>query len=701
MANNEVRANRTQAGGSKLASLIKARHEKRDKGEDDKNLKGSRENRSVEILNRLQSSGDVKNSGDENYSRPKLSLGKNRKRFFVDETKLHSSNEESGQLETESEPVRKPQPTEEKTHRKKTKEDKPEIQGDFNFSMNYDNSLLLNVSDAYFAFSLCKQKDSNTEIRLGKRSIKRNEQKNSIFRPITNTDLDPKVQNDIANRFKKPSPDDEVLEAQTNALNEKVDQLKISKPSQPKSDTKIPKKTKAFKKIDLERELQTQGQLAKPHLSFTIIGHVDSGKSTLIGRLLFDFGIVDGRTMKHLIQEAERENKGSFALAWVTDQTKEERTRGVTADICATGFEIEKARFTAIDAPGHKDFVPQTINGICQADIALLVVDSINGEFESGFQMSGQTKEHTLLARNLGIENICVVVNKMDKENWSEQRFSNIREQMLQFLTGPEIGFSISQITFVPLSGLTGNNVVKRDPKVETLSWYRGPTLAAYLLTNSTSKKISRADSISQEQFQMPISDVSEVSNSEFDISGRISSGFIQPGQTIKISPSQEYIQVRSIKTNDRPVDVSIKGDIVLLTFKIADLTNISVEDIEKGDVILDMDSSITTTRKFLARLHLFNLGKPLLSGSPFVLFIGNGQVEAKLARIIHIEGSSKVRKHLVSNQNAEVELEVMGSRSLPISTYEQDKQMGRLVVRKEGVTIAAGIVLESQGLKS
>lgn len=227
------------------------------------------------------------------------------------------------------------------------------------------------------------------------------------------------------------------------------------------------------------------------------LGHVDAGKSTLMGRLLLDTGVVDERTIQKFKQEAEKIGKSSFALAWVLDQTQEERTRygshmcsiyktanpvrGVTMDIAVNKFETEKARFTILDAPGHRDFIPNMIAGASQADFALLVIDSSTGAFESGFHMRGQTKEHTLLVRSIGVQRIIIAVNKLDTVGWSHERYEEIQQQMTQFLS--QAGFAPNNVSFIPCSGLTGGNIVKKL-KTGLVPWYSGPTLVEELGTH-------------------------------------------------------------------------------------------------------------------------------------------------------------------------------------------------------------------------
>ncbi|KAL6450476.1 HBS1 Elongation factor 1 alpha-like protein [Candida maltosa Xu316] len=556
------------------------------------------------------------------------------------------------------------------------------------FDVSLDNSILLNTpKDDISVFWFENKHHNHIENEQKRRRLY-----DSIFQPVTNLPLEKITK--AKESFTKPSPDDVVLQAQKQVF-EGVSNLKITE-----TPKKAIKETKPFKKIDISNEILTSPNYSKPRKSFVVIGHVDAGKSTLMGRLLYDFGIVDAKTVNKLVKEAEKAGKGSFALAWIMDQTEEERSHGVTVDICATDFETDTTKFTAIDAPGHKDFVPQMIGGVSQADFALLVVDSITGEFEAGFALDGQTKEHTILAKNFGIEKICVAINKMDKEDWDQHRFETIKSQMLEFLTGPDVEFDKSQVDFIPISGLTGNNVVKRDPSIESFNWYHGPTLGEYIekveLESSTNKAVT---DFVNEPFFLSVHDVYK-DKGELKVSGKISGGVISAGETIVALPSEESLQVQSLKVSKKNVDFAIRGELVQISFKSNQLSNESVEQIRIGDLITKPGSPVKVVQKFVASLHLFNMDKPLLVGMPFVLFRNNTQVPARITQIVEILDSTKKKKkkllHLVSKQNAIVEIEIDGAHnSLPLTKYEDNKILGRIVIRREGVTVGAGKVVD------
>lgn len=663
--------------GSKLSALMNARSSSNAK----KQTSSSSENKSLNIMNKLSLGKKVAESS---------SSGLPKKLGLLRVTPRPGSPSVSRKRVHENE-IPKPVEPHDTKHVNRTVNKKP-----LNVTLKVEDTIISQVPRSMVSHILTDNGYINRDKE--ENDNKRRRLKNDLFDVYTNCDIDIASVTKAKSNFASPSPDDKVIAAQNRLVEQDMSELKINTPDNtptPTADKGVPKSTKPFKKINLSEELTSNETFKKPRKSFVVIGHVDAGKSTLMGRLLFEVGAVDGKTVNNLVRQAEKLGKGSFALAWVMDQTSEERSRGVTVDICATNFETDKCRFVAIDAPGHKDFVPQMIGGVSQADFALLVVDAIAGEFESGFSMDGQTKEHVILAKSLGLDRICVVVNKMDKENWSELRYKEIVGQMSQFLTSSDINFDSSKVDFIPISGLTGTNVAKRDEKIQDFSWYKGPTLIEYLNQVDTGKQAitSDIDAVLLESFRMVVTDVHEISNSDFEITGKVDSGAIQPGETIHINPSDEYLPIQSITLHEKPMNVAVRGEIVLFMFKKSNLKSKSFEDIRRGDILLQINSPVKAVKNFTVRLNLFNMKKPLLIGTPFVLFRNNYSVPARLSKIISIEGGKK-KQHLVSKQVATAEVEIQ-ERPLPLAKYEDTKTLGRVVIRREGITIGAGIVVD------
>ncbi|KAG7696190.1 hypothetical protein KL915_002554 [Ogataea haglerorum] len=493
----------------------------------------------------------------------------------------------------------------------------------------------------------------------------------------TNSDLAKKA----AVNFEKPGPDDHKVET----ITEKVAKVKIKEPK--------PVASKPKQKINIDAELAKKN--SKPNLSFVVIGHVDSGKSTLIGRLLYDLGIVDSKTLHKLTKESDAMGKSSFSLAWIMDQTQEERSRGVTVDICQTQIETPTQKFTIIDSPGHKDYVPQMINGVSQADLAVMNIDA--NSFESGFSNQGQTKEHLTIAKSLGIERCVVTINKLDVVQWSQTVYDAICDQIRQFLVD-ELAYDAANLVFVPTSGFLGDNVVKPSKK---LPWYTGPTLMQAL--EQENRAISHVVDRSS-PFVMVISDIQESSKSdELVVSGRINSGIIQPGESVSISPSLEVAVVDSISITASSVGSSVtkhdlqklaqEGEFVELRLK----KLASRENIKAGDVVTLSSNALQPVKKFKCELNLFNIERPLLVGTPFVLFKNGISVPSRLSEIESIvakDGRSRKRRHLSSNSTAVVVVELL-ERELPLVTIAQDHKLGRVVIRKDGRSVGAGKILE------
>lgn len=500
----------------------------------------------------------------------------------------------------------------------------------------------------------------------------------TVFTPSNNSFIA-----QIKENFNKPSPDDIALNAQKAAfenntkkqaeLEKKVADLKIS--TTPKHATK-PKTP-----VDLDVEIAKR--TAKPSTSFVVIGHVDAGKSTLTGRLLLECNTVSQATYNKLKRDADKAGMSSFSLAWVMDQSSEERERGVTIDICSSSFETDSASFTIVDAPGHRDFVPNMISGVAQADLAVLVVDSSTDAFESGFNLDGQTKEHTILARSLGVSRLVVAVNKMDNVDWEETRFDHIKGLMSEFLR--ITGWQESQTSFVPCSGLIGANVTKKCEDKNLTKWYNGPTLLQALEGHE------QPDRDFHKPFVMQITEI-ETSKSEF--TGRVDTGSIQPGETVVFSPSGVAGIVDSITLKDAKSPLALAGDIATLKVK-----NVELENLRVGDVMSIVTDEVPAVTKFEARLVMFDMDRPLLVGMPFVLFRGNVQQPAKISKIVtvydRITGQADLKKkkvkHLGAKQSAYVIVEC--ERKLPLQVFKENKLMGRVVLRKDGRTIGAGVV--------
>lgn len=203
----------------------------------------------------------------------------------------------------------------------------------------------------------------------------------------------------------------------------------------------------------------------KPHINLVVIGHVDSGKSTTTGHLIYACGGIDKRTIERFEKEANDIGKGSFKYAWVLDKMKAERERGITIDISLWKFQTEKYNFTIIDAPGHRDFIKNMITGTSQADVAILIIAAGTGEFEAGYSKNGQTREHALLANTLGVKQMIVCINKMDDKsvNYSEARYNEIKTEMTSFLS--KVGYQKveERIPFIPISGFNGDNMLERS----------------------------------------------------------------------------------------------------------------------------------------------------------------------------------------------------------------------------------------------
>ncbi|KAI4911324.1 hypothetical protein J4E85_011233 [Alternaria conjuncta] len=477
--------------------------------------------------------------------------------------------------------------------------------------------------------------------------------------------------------FAGPSPDDIVRAAQakgagggrttpkkkkkqTNGdLTESVEKLTVADEPRVKS--------KNLNVVD-EFEKSASKRLA----NFVVLGHVDHGKSTLMGRLLYDLKVIDQRSIDKLRKEAETIGKSSFALAWVMDETSEERSRGVTVDIATNYFETDKTKFTILDAPGHKDFIPNMISGASQADFPVLVIDASTNSFESG--LKGQTKEHILIARSMGMQHIIVAVNKMDTVGWLRSRFDDISKRMTAFLT--EASFLEKRITFIPLAGLTGENVVK---KIENSAahWYTGETLLEAL------ERIDLPSRNFTKPLRLSVADVFRGDiRSPLSISGRIDAGTLQVGDVILALPANETATIKSIEVQDAPVDWAVCGQIPTLH-----LTDIDPVHLRQGDIVCARSDPVKLVKAFTSKLLAFEHVLPM----PVEVFRSTLNSPAGIrtlsAKLNKFTGEVVKKKPRIVKPGEVARVVVQLERELPV------EEGMRVVLRERGRTVGAGLM--------
>ncbi|KAI7794296.1 HBS1-like protein, partial [Triplophysa rosa] len=450
-------------------------------------------------------------------------------------------------------------------------------------------------------------------------------------------------------------------------------------PTQPRSAGK------SKRQLDIRAELEKR-QGGKPLLNLVVIGHVDAGKSTLMGHVLYLLGNVNKRTMHKYEQEAKKAGKASFAYAWVLDETGEERDRGVTMDVGMTKFETNSKVVTLMDAPGHKDFIPNMITGAAQADVAALVVDASRGEFEAGFEAGGQTREHGLLVRSLGVTQLAVAVNKMDQVNWQQERFQEIVSKLGHFLK--QAGFKDSDVFYIPTSGLSGENLTTKSKVPELTAWYTGPCLLEQI---DAFKPPQRSV---EKPFRLCVSDVFKDLGSGFCVTGKIEAGFVQTGDKMLAMPPNETCTVKGITLHDEALDWAAAGDHVSLT-----VTGIDIIKINIGCIFCDPKEPIKACTRFRARILLFNIEVPVTKGFPVLLHyqtVGEPATIRKLVSILHKSSGEVLKKKpkcLSKGQNAVVEIQTQ--RPVALELYKDYKELGRFMLRYVGSTIAAGVVTE------
>lgn len=417
----------------------------------------------------------------------------------------------------------------------------------------------------------------------------------------------------------------------------------------------------------------------KEHVNIIFIGHVDAGKSTLGGSILWTTGMVDERTMDKYKKEAKDLGRESWYLSWVMDLTKEERTKGKTVEVGRGFFETEKRRYSILDAPGHKTYVPSMIGGASQADVGILVISARKGEYETGFERGGQTREHAMLAKTQGVNKLVVVINKMDDATveWSEERYKECTTKLSQFLKGT--GYNLkTDVFFMPVAAQMSMNIKERIPK-GVAPWWDGPSLLEYLDGMKALERKVNAP------FMMPVN--AKYRDLGTMIDGKIEAGVIKKNMSLIMMPRKDKVEVSAVYgEQEDEVSIAQCGDQVRIRLK-----GIEEEDILPGFVLCSPKRLVHCVSEFEAQIRILDLKSILSSGFNCVLHVHSAIEEVTFAALLHKLQKGTNRKSKVPPTHAKkgdsiiARLQVIGGAgSVCVEKFEDYPQMGRFTLRDQ-----------------
>lgn len=426
----------------------------------------------------------------------------------------------------------------------------------------------------------------------------------------------------------------------------------------------------------------------KKHINFVVIGHVDAGKSTTTGHLIYELGGIDKRELEKFEKEANEKGKGSFKYAWVLDNLKAERERGITINITLNKFETPKYFCTIIDAPGHRDFIKNMITGTSQADFAILVISAKPGEYEAGISKDGQTKEHALLSFTLGVRQLIVGVNKMDSTTtpFCKKRFTEIEKGAKLFLR--KTGFNPKNIQVIPFSGWTGDNLIKPSPDAN-FKWYKGLTLLQAVDTMPEPKRPN------DKPLRLPLNDVYKIGGIGTVPVGRVETGELKPGMTVIFTPSGLTSDIKTVEMHHESIPVATPGDSVGFNVK-----GITVKELKRGYVTSDLNRDpAKEAGDFLAQVIVLNHPGQISNGYSPVLDCHTSHIACKFETI-----TEKIdrRSGAVLEENPKfikagdaARILLVPKKKMCVETFTEYPPLGRFAVRDMKRTIAVGVIKE------
>lgn len=423
----------------------------------------------------------------------------------------------------------------------------------------------------------------------------------------------------------------------------------------------------------------------KPNLNVIFVGHVDHGKSTTIGRILYEVGVFSEQELKKMKELAEKLGKAGFEFAFVMDRLKEERERGLTIDLAYRKLVTKKYQITIIDAPGHKDFVKNMITGASQADAAFLVVAASEG-------VMPQTKEHIFLCRTMGVDQMAVIINKMDTVNYDQKKFEEIKAAVSKELQAA--GYKLENINFIPASAYYGENITKKSEK---MPWYKGPCVyEQFDLFEEPKKPVDLP-------LRMPIQEVYSITGVGTVPVGKIETGKMKPGDKVIILPARTgqgiVGEVKSIEMHHQSLSEAIAGDNVGVNIR-----GVGKQDIDRGDVIAHVDNPPTVAEEFMAQIVVINHPTVIAKGYTPVLHVHTAQVPVKfeeLLKKIDPKTGQVIQENPEFLKNGDIAIvKLKPLKPLVIETQKTNPHLSRFAIRDAGRTVAAGVCIEVKAKK-
>ena len=416
----------------------------------------------------------------------------------------------------------------------------------------------------------------------------------------------------------------------------------------------------------------------KQHMNVVFVGHVDHGKSTSVGRILFDTGNIPEQEMKKIQEEAKKLGKETFGLAFVMDRMKEERERGLTIDVAHKKFETAKYYFTIIDAPGHRDFVKNMITGTSQADAAVLVVAAKDG-------IQPQTKEHAWLTKTLGVNQLIIEVNKMDEVKYDEKRFEEVKKEVGELLK--PIGVKVEDVTFIPTAAFaTAENMTKKAG--ENMAWYKGPSLIEAL------DALKPPEKLTDKPLRVPIQDAYTITGVGTVPVGRVETGVLKPGMKVVFEPSASAGEVKSVEMHHEQLEKAEPGDNVGFNVR-----GIAKNDVKRGDVCGTADSPPTVAEEFTAQIVVLQHPTAVTVGYTPVFHCHTTQVACtftELVKKINPASGEVIAENpdMLKTGDAAI-VKLKPTRPLVIEKASEFPPLGRFAIRDMGATVGAGIVTD------